>query len=277
MRSIQERPFHKERRSTFHYIEGLVQEKRNPSALAMGLRLSCTKPSISGISLFRQLINVWPTDMWNIFINKSKQKQAANIRNNLFPFSRSGKHNSASNNEARCHLWKHVHICIQFLFQFLGAPPKIQCRNFTRMETGDVFSKCWFSFVVARCVRPVVAVVQEEHTTHNQNSASPCTCDTRSARTSPRLRQWSPVVQPKIYYKIFLDNGNPSRIVGLSAHRYQWKKQPCFMECDNHFFWLHEWRYICHPGGHCYHPGALSLNQGTATDLKIDTCITVTS
>ena len=41
------------------------------------------------------------------------------------------------------------------------------------------------------------------------------------------------------------------------------------MECDNHFFWLYEWRYIYRPGGHCHHPGALSLNQGTATDLKI--------
>ena len=29
-----------------HYIDGLVQEGRNSSALAMELRLSCTKPSI---------------------------------------------------------------------------------------------------------------------------------------------------------------------------------------------------------------------------------------
>ena len=29
-----------------YHIDGLVQERRNPSALAMDLRLSCTKPSI---------------------------------------------------------------------------------------------------------------------------------------------------------------------------------------------------------------------------------------
>ena len=30
----------------WHYIDGLVQERRNSSALAMELRLSCTNPSI---------------------------------------------------------------------------------------------------------------------------------------------------------------------------------------------------------------------------------------
>ena len=30
------------RQSMYHYIDGLVQERRNPSALAMELRLSCT-------------------------------------------------------------------------------------------------------------------------------------------------------------------------------------------------------------------------------------------
>ena len=29
-----------------HHFDGLVQERRNSSALAMKLRLSCTKPSI---------------------------------------------------------------------------------------------------------------------------------------------------------------------------------------------------------------------------------------
>ena len=31
------------------YIDGFVQERRNSSALAMELRLSCTNPSICGI------------------------------------------------------------------------------------------------------------------------------------------------------------------------------------------------------------------------------------
>ena len=37
------------------YIDGLVQERRNSSALAMQLRLSCTNPSISGLQILR-----WP-------------------------------------------------------------------------------------------------------------------------------------------------------------------------------------------------------------------------
>ena len=36
---------------TEYYFDGLVQEKRNPSALAMELRLSCTNPSICNIHL----------------------------------------------------------------------------------------------------------------------------------------------------------------------------------------------------------------------------------
>ena len=37
--------------SSLHYIDGLVQERRNSSALAMELRLSCTNPSIPFTSL----------------------------------------------------------------------------------------------------------------------------------------------------------------------------------------------------------------------------------
>ena len=37
-----------------NHIEGLVQEKRNSSALAMELRLSCTKPSIYNLHWIRQ-------------------------------------------------------------------------------------------------------------------------------------------------------------------------------------------------------------------------------
>ena len=35
------------------YIDGLVQERRNPSALAMEFRLPCTSPSILSISITR--------------------------------------------------------------------------------------------------------------------------------------------------------------------------------------------------------------------------------
>ena len=34
------------------YIDGLVQERRNSSALAMELRMSCTNPSIYAIYIF---------------------------------------------------------------------------------------------------------------------------------------------------------------------------------------------------------------------------------
>ena len=46
------------------YIDGLVQERRNSSALALELRLSCTKPSISARHLWHilalpSLIQAW--------------------------------------------------------------------------------------------------------------------------------------------------------------------------------------------------------------------------
>ena len=34
------------------YIDGLVHERRNPSALAMELRISCTNPSVSEFKSF---------------------------------------------------------------------------------------------------------------------------------------------------------------------------------------------------------------------------------
>ena len=38
------------------HIDGLVQERRNSSALAMELRLSCTNPSTYALSGFSELI-----------------------------------------------------------------------------------------------------------------------------------------------------------------------------------------------------------------------------
>ena len=47
------------------YIDGLVQERRNPSALATELRLSCTYPSICGIrSPFSMYCVMWEKAEW---------------------------------------------------------------------------------------------------------------------------------------------------------------------------------------------------------------------
>ena len=44
------------------HIDGLVQERRNSSALAMELRLSCTNPSISWTNVWSVLIKVNVSD-----------------------------------------------------------------------------------------------------------------------------------------------------------------------------------------------------------------------
>ena len=46
-----------------HHIDGLVQERRNSSALAMELRLSCTNPSICAVVVIDVDFN-WKTLKW---------------------------------------------------------------------------------------------------------------------------------------------------------------------------------------------------------------------
>ena len=44
-------------RSIIHYINGLVQERRNSSPLAMELRISCTNPSTCKYGLHNKILD----------------------------------------------------------------------------------------------------------------------------------------------------------------------------------------------------------------------------
>ena len=69
------------------YIDGIVQERRNTSALAMELHLSCTNPSICNMPKVKMVTGIFSSS--SIFLLKSSSTRVLGlfeVRRLLFPF-----------------------------------------------------------------------------------------------------------------------------------------------------------------------------------------------